>query len=490
MSMKSIQIRTSNNSYAKYLLGFSLAPIINAAVSFFVIPVVTRLFPTEEYGIVTMFETYRALICYVVILGLNSGLTRFYLEPPGRNDGKGVLRICLIFSSCMALIVSALIILFGNFFSSKIAGTNNVWISISLAVATTSYALLTIISNYSRMEKKVLLYTAQSISLMFCSKIAYAFAAIVNPIHTYAIYVKAICFALVAVAFIFINRKVIFGKVYLGKEEVASILKFSFPFLPVLFMGELNTSLPKLLISENLGYSSVAIYGAAVSMVQIITVIQSGFNIAWVPYVYENYQKNPDKIKKGHELATFVITAAGLGLLLVQGALYLILGENYRGSQPIFGLLLCSPIFYTIAETTGLGINIAKKSHLNIITYVTAIVVNFGLSMLLMPSLGLPGAAISVAISALTMFVIKTVIGERYFKTITNYVKTFSAPILFMLAAMINLVIVNEWIRTAVIFAVFCLVSFIYKNEILIIFKVAKELIQNKYKTKKVGDTE
>jgi O-antigen/teichoic acid export membrane protein len=64
-----------------------------------------------------------------------------------------------------------------------------------------------------------------------------------------------------------------------------------------------------------------------------------------------------------------LLTLAALAIIALQDPLFMLLGEKYRPAKSFFPFLLFSPICYTIAETTGLGINISKKTYWNIIIF-------------------------------------------------------------------------------------------------------------------------
>ena len=84
-----------------------------------------------------------------------------------------------------------------------------------------------------------------------------------------------------------------------------------------------------------------------------------------------------------------------MGITLFQAPVFLLLGKSYRSSIIFFPFLFLSPICYCLGETTGMGINIAKKTHWTTIVYLFSAVVNIALCFLLIPSQGMTGAAMA-----------------------------------------------------------------------------------------------
>lgn len=230
-----------------------------------------------------------------------------------------------------------------------------------------------------------------------------------------------------------------------------------------------------------LDYSSVGIYSSAVSIVSIISLLQAGFNLFWTPYVYENYKQNSDRIQLVHRIISLLMILFGICILLGQDILYMVLGESYRESKCYFGMLLVSPVLYTIGETTGFGINIAKKSYLNIIVSAATIVSNLIISYFLIPYLGCTGAALSVMVSSFVMFVVKTVLGERYYKTVSSKSKTIIGIALFIAATLVSWKLTEMYlVKYAAFVLIGVCVLLVYMKEVKMGLVLIKELVAKK----------
>ena len=143
-----------------------------------------------------------------------------------------------------------------------------------------------------------------------------------------------------------------------------------------MFLANVNTSLPKIFLNAYFDAGFVGVYTGCLTLVSIITLIQAGINVFWGPFVFENYKSQQRLIQSMHLVITFAIVFCGLGLLATQDIIYCLLGNKYRMSQAFYGFLLCSPIYYTIGETVGIGINIKKKTYWNIVTTSVALISN------------------------------------------------------------------------------------------------------------------
>jgi len=479
MESKSNPIK--NRKILTAIIGFSLPSWINALLSFLIIPVFTRLMLPEESGIFSMYATYSTLIYSIALIGLNQGLMRFYVEVPGRNTQSSYFRLILRILSVSLLLFCVLIVLFGNKLSFAISGSYNTKIVLCMIISVVFLSYSNIINSKYRMEQKLGSYCFLAILANACSTIAYVITIATNRSGVTAIYCLA-CFQMLSTLPFLIKElhSCKDQKIFCGKEELSPLLKFSLPLVLVMLMSQLNSSLPKLMMQKYLSYAGIGIYSAASSVASVITIIQAGINIYWPPFVYENYRENPELLSRAHELVTFVMVFFGMLLLVFQDIIFLLIGINYRSGQSIFGLLLISPILYMLAETTGLGINISKKSYLNIITYGTGAIVNLVICVLTIPRFGLYGAASSVAASAMAMYIMKTMLGEKYFQVIRNRRKSFAGPILFVVAVILNTVFANQCIIRCIISVIAMLLLIInHRSEIAIILQAVRNKVKS-----------
>ena len=90
-----------------------------------------------------------------------------------------------------------------------------------------------------------------------------------------------------------------------------------------------------------------------------------------------------------------MLTLFGLGITLLQSTVFLLLGKSYRSSVVFFPFLFLSPVCYCLGETTGMGITISKKSYWPTLIYLFSALANIGLCFLLIPPLGISGAAMA-----------------------------------------------------------------------------------------------
>jgi len=268
------------------------------------------------------------------------------------------------------------------------------------------------------------------------------------------------------------------------KATTSLILRFSIPYLPVLLLSWLNSSLPLFILKKQVDYATVGIYTNAVTISNILSIIHTGFSAYWGPFIYENYKNkaSQNKIQKLSKCIVFLLLFLAISVVLFQDFIYLLLGAKYRSSKSFFPFLMFTPICNCIGDMTGIGIMLSKKSYLNIFTFTGSVSVNFILSSLLIPSMGAIGAGISVAAAAVTMLIIRSFLGGKYYRISTDNGAIVLAVALMLGTGIINLLAENTMYKYTIITGFLCILCGIYRHELFYLLRFVKNELMPSFK--------
>ncbi len=427
----------SKQRFLKNMVGFSMATWISFALGFIATPISTRLFAPQELARVNMFSTYSALFCSVCYLGLDQAFVRFFRETPGRMTQKGLLSFCLAVALGFGVVSSAVLLLFWQSLSSEIVGQPDLTIFLCLCLYSCSLIVFRFLSLCYRMEQNALLYTIQSVLHALLTKVAYLSVGFSRPTGRAAILLFTALMALFTLVFIVLQRRRLDKGFYrqTDRQSVRELGAYALPLVPLSLFTWLNNSVSTLALKHLLGYTATGVFASALGLASTINIIQTGFNTYWAPYVLENYQSDDRRrFYTVHRLMACLLTLFGLGITLLQSPVFLLLGKSYRGSVVFFPFLFLSPICYCLSETTGMGITIAKKTYWTTLIYLFSAIMNIALCFVLIPPMGMAGAALAAALSAIFTLLLRTFIGERYYKAISSY-RCLMETIGLMLAA-------------------------------------------------------
>lgn len=467
--------------FVSRIFGFSMASWVNCLISLIATPITTALFVPEELGKVNMLLSYANIVVPFVYMGFDQAYVRFYNEPVGKNSCSSMFKLCLVASGILMLPVVMVTLIFWQSLSVGIIGYASFWIYVCLVLYVFATMLMRYANLKARMDNNIWLFFTQSVLSTIIIKISFAGVALIKPAAEYAIFFRSALLFLAGMIFaVGALKKCGKDPVDYEKETLKEVLRYGLPLFPMVFVVMLNTSLSQLILKNYMEYEMIGIYSNAVTMASIITIIQSGLNTFWTPFVYE-YRADPSKIQKMHHIVSLVLILCGFGIIIFQDLIYLILvNQTYWASKAVMGLLMVSPISETISETLGLGIELSKKTYLKLPVYFISILVNILACLILIPKYGIIGAAIANAISSLTMLLIKSLIGEHYYRCSDNYRNLILCMALFIATAFFSCFYNHG--AAKIIFAVVCAVitSIAYKKTVRLLLENLRVVI-NKF---------
>lgn len=448
--------------------GYMFAPLANALISFISIPIITAFFPKEISGQISLLVTYQSIIMSFALMGMDQSMSRFYYNPPGTLSNRSLTSVCCYISLISYLVISAICFLFWRNLSDAIIGRENLIIVICLVLTVLAHLVLRFLNQASRLQDNVLMYVLQSICITVSTKLSYVVTAETPSKAENAIGLITISSILTMAIFLGLKAKSTFSFVKPSTDiQIRRLLFFGLPQIPVQLLATLNNGVSQIALKYFSDYASVGIYSVAVSVSNAIALIQSGINVIWAPYVYKNYQTKQTNIIRIHHIVSLVMMCAGLVLCLFEDLMYIILVDNsYWGSKVYFPLLILSPICYTISETLGIGFKIAEKSYWNVLVYSLAFGSNAIFCCVLIPIVGPIGAAIATALSSVIMLIVKSFIGEKYYRCSDSYSKLVISFSVMCAAIIIAMVWYASLVRYfSLIFAIIIIMA-IYKNEV------------------------
>lgn len=462
----------SGQTFIKKFVGFSLVTWVSFILSFFTAPISTRLFDPEVLGKINIFITYSTLVSSLILIGLDQAYVRFFNEVPGGKSRKYLFTFCFAVTYAVFFVIIVLSVPFRDFLSLKLfEESDNFLLLLFFFFVATSSALRFLNLSY-RMEQNVKMYSIQGILIALVSKVLYIGAGFWDASYKPALVVLVASYLLLTVIFMFVQR----NRFCSLNEEIdkvfnREVFKFALPLMPVCVVVWANSSIPQLVIQHYLDFSSVGIFASATALASVILVIQQGFNTFWAPYLYENYKTQDGQFFKVHKYLICALTVFALLLVASQDVVFLLLGPKYRAAKSFFPFLILTPVCYSIGETTGMGIGIAKKTGYSLMISIISVLLNLVLCILFQKWLGITGVAIACAISAVVSMIIRTYIGERFYKAITSYKYLLFSIVSITVSAIITLFVDSLYFRISMLIILLAYSFFFFRKEIVELYR-------------------
>ena len=396
-------------SFIKYFYGNFVVLLLGLIQ----LPLTTRILATDEYGKTTMYTTAVTVIYIFAILGLDQAYIRYYYKE-GVNR-KTLFVQCLVPPFVLISLLAVVYCIFSDVLNIFLFGETG----ISIIIPVVAYTVISVFERFLflniRMDQNGVLYSNLNILskvlilsfiILFALLWGNDFRAVIYAMSCSLGTVTLIC----GIRYLFVTRKERVTRHDIREEE---LLRYGIPFIPMLLMEWLLSSMDKWSIKIFNDFSQTGIYGSAMQIMSIILTVKITFVAFWSPVAMEKYETCSEEecsvfFRDMFDRVQFLCMCAAFLLTAFRGVIVLILGKSYREAVSIIPFLTLMPILSTLFEMTGQGVKFTGKiKYFNYASF-AAIVCNLIGNTLLVPRYKGVGAALATAVTYLVYFCLGT----------------------------------------------------------------------------------
>lgn len=421
----------------KKTLQFSLGPIGSAIIGLITIPIMTWFISSESIGRLSLIQTLTSLCLLTFSLGLDQVYVREYHESTDKNS---LFKNVLIPSVTLFLILFFLSFFLYESIGLYLVGVSSLQVYLLIGTALLAAILNRFFSLILRLEERGIAYSLSQLmpKVVFLSLfiVVVVFYEHREFYSLFLIHIMSlVCISLVLFWNIRKNIPFILNS-HLDFKKIKEYFKFGFPLVlgGIAFWG--LTGMDKVLLSKLSSLNELGLYAITVNFAAVGLILQSIFSTIWAPLLYKWVSDGVDidKIENVTDIMLFIVvfifSLSGLFSWLVS----FFLPDYYNQVQYLFILCLAFPLFYTLSETTAVGIGVTRKTIFSMLISIVIAIINFIGNYLLIPSYGALGAAISTAISFWLFFILRTEFSYRLWLTMPRLKIYFFSFICLMLA--------------------------------------------------------
>lgn len=378
---------------------YGLGSIIGKFIPFVMLPVVTRMMPSTEYfGINDLSNTIVSFAGAVAGFGMYDAMYRFFFEREDCNYKKDICSTALVFTILTSIAVCLLLLITRGiiadfFFQDK---------SYSYVVIVSAFTVLVsstngIVSAPTRMQNKRGIYIAVNtfvpvvtyiVAIFFLWKgyyvIALPAAAFISGIMTQGI-------------FIGLNHEW-FNLKRFKITYLKEMLPIAIPVIPSFLLYWVFNSSDRVMISNLLNVSDVGVYSIGSKLGAASSLIYAAFVSGWQYFVFST-MKTSDQTRDNSIIfeylgvISFVSTAF---ICAVSHAVYSIFFTgSYLSGYLIAPYLFLAPLLLMLYQTLAGKFAVDLKTWPNVVILLLGAVVNILLNWILIPRIGIEGAAVA-----------------------------------------------------------------------------------------------
>lgn len=401
---------------ASNTLIFAIGTFSSKVLSFLLMPYVTRMMGTGDYGSADLVQQTVNVLIPIVTLQVNSAALRFSLDKAANKADVftvGVrttligFTVFLFFAYPISLItindfhlgdyilliiVFVLVSSFRQLCQQFVRGSGHVTLYAVDGIIATATTLLFTILFLGPFKWGVTGYIVAIIASDACSVIFYFFTA---KLYRYM-------------------------KPHLNDKSIASqMLKYCVPLIPTIILWWITNVSDRYMITYFIGSSANGLYTAASKIPNFVVIFSQIFIDAWQLSAVDEYDQ-----EGGEKFFTNIFRIYSGGVFAVGSVLIflcqfitkILVSKSYYESWQYVPILIIATTYSCIVNYLASIYMAKKKSTMALVTAMSGAVANIIFNLILIPKIGANGAALGTVGAFVIVFITRSIDTRRYMK--------------------------------------------------------------------------
>lgn len=401
-----------NNYLIKNTIIFTLGNFGSKLISFFLVPLYTYVLTASEYGVVDLVVTVGTVAIPILTLNISEAVMRFALDKDADKEkitqiGTGILLI--------GILVGLLIFPVCGFFN-KISQYSIYIYFYVISLAASQLYLCDL-----RGKELLIYYSIGNVLNTF-------FVAVLNILLLLVLkegiegYLKAYIIANLLTAI----YAIIAGKGYrsfyslrIDKKLLLQMVKYSIVLIPNSFMWWIMNSSDRIMVSGMVSVAANGIYAVSYKLPTLVSTLTTIFNQAW-SYSAIREEGTEDESEYNNKIFKALIGMVmliGIGLLtFAKPFLSVYVSKEYYVAWKYMPFLTVGCVYLTMASFMATSYTVHKDSFGYLFSGMFGAIFNVVMNFVLIPLIGVYGAAIATCISYILVFVFRLFHTRKYIR--------------------------------------------------------------------------
>lgn len=385
---------------------YGFGHFVARGLSFILLPFYTHYISSNDFGIYSLIISSATIVSILFHLGLQGSFVKYFTSAKSRTEQKLIFSNLIFMISAVSLPLTVILIFFSREFSILILHSGEYSVSFSLGIIsillmTYSYYFSIVYVTLER-SKRFVINTVISALLNFALNVIF--------INNLSLGINGIFYAQIisSIVLIFLCSDVLktYFQLEYNKSWVQSILKFGYPFFFSSFFTVLTEVFDRFLVDHYLGSEKAGIYYLGYRFGLILNLFGISFKNSWLPHYY-NFITNLKDDKPNYLGKVFSKLLVVSAIVIVPVSLFAddvfsfkyfgfqIFSAEYVEAASVIPFVLFGYMFAIFMSFYSLGPYISGKSIHFLSSDLLCFASNLLLNILLIPMIGIVGAAVA-----------------------------------------------------------------------------------------------
>lgn len=432
------------NGYKKLLshtLSMGVGQFSSKVLSFLLVPLYTAVLTTEEYGTYDLIVTTVTLLTPFLTLVISEAVMRFCMDKS--YDPKHILTIGCLLTFAGTCVLGIFFPLISRI--DTLGPAYSLWLIAFFFVIN----IHTVLTQFLKGIEQVKFYS-------LCGIISTFLALTMNLVFLLAFEWGITGYFLATILSHLLVTLIIMGKIriyrYLSnpfsipRNVYMQLLKFSVPMIPNSISWWISNSSCKYILLYFTSASVVGVFSIAYKIPSILTIVVAIFVSAFQISLFESFGTSEADSFFKNIYSSFVslnvIVASGL-IMFSKILAYLLYQKEFFDAWKVSCILIFAFVFNSLSTMLGTVYSAAKKTKFLFFSTVVGAGLNIILNLLIIPFLGMHGAAISALVSYVSICMLRIFNIKRHFKYKFDYV--YSGISFVCIIAQVAIMYLDRW---------------------------------------------
>lgn len=396
---------------------YGLAGIIAQIVPLIMLPIITRIMPNSSYiGLNDLTNTLVSFGGAFAVMGMYDAMFRMFFEHEAMAYKRSVCSTAFFFTLAVSLSTAAFMVIARNYIAILVfTDVKYVYLVDIAALTTLVTSTNSIMMAPTRMENRRKLYVVMN-AIVPAVSYGVAFPLLCKGMYTIALPIGALMSGVLTEMVFYIFNRQWFSLRLFSFKLLPSLLKIGIPLMPNFLVYWLFGSCDKLMISNMLGTAAVGIYTIGSKLGLASQLIYIAFSGGWQYFAFST-MKDDNQVKTNSMIYEYlgIISFACSMLIFAWSYLFysIVFPESYISGYIIAPYLFLSPLLQMLFQVAANQFVVIRKTIMNGFILSAGVILNVALNYILIPLIGIEGAAIATLSGYIAANIVCLIVLER-----------------------------------------------------------------------------
>jgi O-antigen/teichoic acid export membrane protein len=382
---------------------YGLAATATRFLSVFLVPVYTRIFTPEDYGVMSLVNSTMVIISIFVVLALDNSANRWYWDSEETADRKSTIASWVWCQLPVSTAFAIAIFVSADWLGKEVVERADASQYFRLAAFTLPLSVFGgVVTSWLRMRQQPWVTVAYMLGTNVLTILLTIFFVVYLRWGLSGIYwgqiVSLACGSMAALALL---RDWVSPRHYRW-ERLRQMLRFAFPLIPAALAFWVVNFSDRYFVQIYTSTNEVGLYQVGSSLAAFVALITGAFQLAWGPFALSIHKREDSKQVYANVFLAYLwltsLICTALTLFTPQ-AIRLLATEQYKGAASVVSFLSFSYVMIGLGYIAAIGPVIVRKSGPTGIAVTIAAGLNILLNFLLVPRMGKTGSAVATLLS-------------------------------------------------------------------------------------------